>query len=124
MLRAFFDSYNRHDLAGVLATLAESFAYGDCGFATRQMLIFETIEDLTAWLRVKFAEGDRFRVKNIIIAPAEGSPASDPRSTMEMWIVKQGGEVGRMHLKQTCQLIRRSLAFPAETGRGHVEDDK
>jgi hypothetical protein len=81
VLQAFFDSYNRHDLAGVLATLAETFAYGDCAFATRQMLGFETIEDLTAWLGVKFAEGVRFRVEEMIIAPAEGSPASEPRST-------------------------------------------
>jgi hypothetical protein len=81
VLQAFFDSYNRHDLAGVLATLAETFAYGDCDFATRQMRVFETIQGLTAWLRFKFAEGDQFRVEDMIIAPAEGSPASDPLST-------------------------------------------
>jgi len=45
------------------------------------MLVFEAKEDLKAWLQTKFAEGDRFRVDEMIIAPAEGSPANDPRST-------------------------------------------
>lgn len=81
VLQAFFDSYNHYDVVGVLATLAETFAYGDCDFAESQMLVFETKEDLTAWLQTKFAEGDRFRVDEMIIAPAEGSPANDPRST-------------------------------------------
>lgn len=30
VLRAFFDSYNSHNLAGVLATLSDTFTYGDC----------------------------------------------------------------------------------------------
>jgi hypothetical protein len=81
VLKAFFESYNRHDLAGVLTTLSDTFAYGDCDFAARQMLVFETKEDLTAWLQAKFAEGDRFRVDEMVIAPAQGSPANDPRST-------------------------------------------
>lgn len=81
VLRAFFDSYNSHDLARVLATLSDTFAYGDCDFASRQMFVFETKEDLTLWLRVKFAEGDQFRVEEMIIAPADGSLANDPRST-------------------------------------------
>src|SRR5688500_18099112 len=81
VLQAFFDSYNRYVLNGVLATLAETFAYGDCDFAERQILVFETKEDLTVWLQAKFVEGERFREDEIIIAPAEGSPANDSRST-------------------------------------------
>ncbi|HKY54783.1 MAG TPA: hypothetical protein VJM08_10780 [Anaerolineales bacterium] len=81
MLEAFFDSYNRHDLSGVLATLAETFAYGDCDIPISHMWVFESKEDLSAWLQEKFAEGDQFLVEEMIIAPAEGSPANDPRST-------------------------------------------
>jgi hypothetical protein len=47
VLQTFFDAYNRHDVEGVLVTLAETFAYGDCEIAARQMLVFETKDDLT-----------------------------------------------------------------------------
>ena len=79
VLQAFFDAYNRHDFTGVLATLAETFAYGDCDFAERQMLGFETKPDLSIWLQRKFAHEDQFQVIELIIAPPEGSPANDPR---------------------------------------------
>lgn len=81
VLRTFFDAYNGHDLAGVLATFAETFAYGDCDFEKRQMLVFETKPDLATWLQTKFADADHFQVIEIIIAPPEGSPANDPRLT-------------------------------------------
>ena len=80
VLQTFFDSYNRHDLTGVLATLSETFTYGDCDFVRGQMFVFETKEDLAIWLQTKFADGDHFRVDEMIIAPADGSPANDPRS--------------------------------------------
>ena len=81
VLQFFFEAYNRHDVARVLDTVAETFAYGDCDFAERQMLVFETKPDLTIWLQRKFAEQDRFQVIEMIIASPEGSPANDPRST-------------------------------------------
>ena len=81
VLQAFFDSYDRHDVTGVLNTLAEAFAYGDCDFTGHQMFVFETKDALTDWLQARFVEGDQFRVDEMIIAPAEGSPANDPRST-------------------------------------------
>ena len=81
VLQAFFDAYNRHDVEGVLITLAETFAYGDCDIAARHMFVFETKKELAAWLQARFAEGDQFRVTEMIIAPAEGSPANDPHST-------------------------------------------
>lgn len=81
VLQAFFDSYNQHNLVGVLATLSETFAYGDCDFSGRQMFVFETKENLVVWLQEKFVEGDQFREEEMIIASAEGSPANDPRST-------------------------------------------
>ena len=81
ILRSFLGAYNRHDVMGVLATLAETFVYGDCDFAARRMHVFETTEGLTTWLQAKFAQQDRFRVDEILIAPAEGSPANDSRNT-------------------------------------------
>ena len=82
VLEAFFDAYNRHDLAGVLATLADPFVYGDCDFARRQMYVFETEDELTTWLNTKFADQDQFLVEEIVIAPTEGSPPDDPRNTV------------------------------------------
>lgn len=79
VLRAFFETYNRHDLVGVLATLAETFAYGDCDFAERHMLVFEKERDLATWLQARFADEEQFQVIEMIIAPPEGSPPNDPR---------------------------------------------
>jgi len=81
VLRAFFKAYNRHDLVGVLATLAETFAYCDCDFAERQMLVFEKGRDLATWLQARFADEDQFQVMEMIIAPPDGSPPNDPRLT-------------------------------------------
>lgn len=78
VLQAFFDAYDHHDLAGVLATFAETFAYGDCDFQDHQMLVFETRPDLTTWLQAKFVDEDQFQVIKMIIAPPDGSPANDP----------------------------------------------
>lgn len=81
VLDAFFGAYNRHDVEGVLRTLSETFAYGDCDFEAREMSVFETREDLAAWLQTKFAQEDQFLVEKMIIAPAEGSPPNEPRLT-------------------------------------------
>jgi len=62
--RVFLDAYNRHDVAGVLATLDFSdptFVYDDCdyalGFSTKSF----NRGEVAAWLRERFAEGDYFR---------------------------------------------------------------
>ena len=81
VLQAFFDAYNRHDIEGVLMTLAKTFAYSDCDVVARHMFVFETKEDLAMWLEMKFSEGDHIIVGKMIIAPAEGSPPNEPRST-------------------------------------------
>ena len=81
LLEAFFVAYNAHDLDAVLATLDSTFAYGDCDFAARQMRVFEDRAALVAWLTARFAEGDQLALEELVIAPAEGSPPNDPRST-------------------------------------------
>ena len=81
VLESFFDAYNRHDVEGVLITLSETFAYGDCDPAARHMFVFEEREDLAVWLQTKFADGDQFLVEKMIIAPPEGAPPNEPRST-------------------------------------------
>jgi hypothetical protein len=102
VLQTFFDAYNRHDGPGVLAALAETFAYGDCDFAGRRMHVFETRDDLAAWLELRFADGDQLAVEETIIAPAEGSPPNDPRLTA-VWVLRTSGSL------EAASLQKRSL---------------
>ena len=79
VLQAYFDAYNDHDSDGVLATLSPTSVYGDCDYAHRTFRVFRDKEDLTQWLQSRFAEDDRFKVVQMTIGPAEGSPPNDPR---------------------------------------------
>jgi len=60
VLRAYFDAYNNHDVAGVLALLGDGFQYGDCDDARRIVYDFRTKREVATWLRARFAERDRF----------------------------------------------------------------
>jgi hypothetical protein len=63
VLEQFLDAYNRHDLAGVLQTLATShspFMYHDCDYTGLLSPTLTTRTELVNWLRARFAEGDRF----------------------------------------------------------------
>ncbi len=60
VLRAFFDAYNNHDVAGVLALLGHGFQYGDCDDARRIVYDFHSKAEVATWLRARFADHDRF----------------------------------------------------------------
>ncbi|MDQ2741294.1 MAG: hypothetical protein M3Z66_03215 [Chloroflexota bacterium] len=72
LLRAFVAAYNRRDIAGVLATLDTSsrqFFYHDCDTALESDFgtYANSLPDLRQWLRIRFAEGDRFIEKGLQI---------------------------------------------------------
>ncbi len=59
----YVDAYNRHDIRGVLATLDFSdptFFYSDCDYAFGEGVKSYSKAEVTAWLRARFAEGERF----------------------------------------------------------------
>lgn len=60
VLQAYFDAYNNHDIAGVLAILGDRFQYGDCDEARHIARSFHSKVEVATWLRARFAEHDRF----------------------------------------------------------------
>lgn len=82
---AFVDAYNRHDVQGVLATLDDTFLYGDCNPVTEQYLQLGHHSDdkaeLAVWLRDRFKDGEHFAVVGEAIGTPDGIPANDPLVT-------------------------------------------
>ncbi|HEX6510515.1 MAG TPA: hypothetical protein VF221_23035 [Chloroflexota bacterium] len=78
VMRAFLTAYNRHDVQAVLTTLApwyKHFFYSDCDYALMEGRVFRSgsRNDLTSWLRARFAEGDHFGGIRMVSRPSAPS---------------------------------------------------
>jgi hypothetical protein len=131
VLEQFLDSYDRHDLAGVLSTLATSdprFKYADCDYTGYPSPTLTTRADIVRWLRARFGEGDRFNSIRIVqpnrpdvigfqgsrisdVLQAQGrSPLEEP--TAKMLMTDDGSRMWRLAV-DTCV----PEAYPPQAGR-------
>jgi len=87
LARAFLRAYNRHDVAGVLATIATDVSYTDCGVSqdSSGTVTLGGKAALGAWLRSRFAAGDRIEGPKLLFKSYLSEPPNDPRT-----IVVQG----------------------------------
>jgi hypothetical protein len=76
VVRAFVDAYNRHDVPGVLATLAPDIQYGDCDYTHEVGGILHGLQATQAWLRARFAEHDLFLQASIGAFPRLRPPGA------------------------------------------------
>ncbi len=74
IVRSFVDAYNRHDLSGVLATMADRVQYGDCDYTHGQGAAMRGINDLRNWLLGRFAEHEQFLQAQIGVPPGNRQP--------------------------------------------------
>jgi ketosteroid isomerase-like protein len=70
-MTAFFAAYNRHDVNGVLATMAGSVVYLDCDYVRHRDVEFTNKEALSRWLGLRFREHDHVTID---VAEMEWSP--------------------------------------------------
>jgi hypothetical protein len=70
VVRSFLDAYNAHNLVGVLATLAPDIDYADHDYLRGVPMVMHGKKSVAAWLRARFAEGDRLLHGTISIPDA------------------------------------------------------
>lgn len=67
LARTFVDRYNRHDVAGVAALLSDTITYMDCDFSRGATVTLAGKPAVAAWLRARFAQGDRLVHPRIVL---------------------------------------------------------
>jgi hypothetical protein len=64
VMQGFMAAYNRHDLTATMAFFPQPFTgsdlYQDCDYASLKPVALERYNQVKAWIRSRFEEGDRF----------------------------------------------------------------
>jgi len=108
LARTFLDRYNRHDVAGVLALLADDVVYGDCDSSQGTIVDLVGKSAVEAWLQKRFAEGDRIVQPRAVLRSWLSQPPNDPTT-----VVLEGSRAGSAGGPATQPLLVRVVPNPA-----------
>lgn len=76
----FLDAYNRHDVTDVSALLSDNIVYDDCDFSQGKSVESSGKSAVEAWLRTRFAAGDRLTRPRIVLRSWLSQSPNDPRT--------------------------------------------